>query len=448
MTCRESHKRDSKLLRRDSAVSRISEEEEGHWVRRLRGMGKTNSAILIFNGSVILQDCWISLSTVKARAIGVMAMRGNLQILSSEIKGSDDVETLGVFVEEADFLMSSSQVVKHLSGGIMLHSNSRSRSTIANTTIQGNSLFGLEISGDNSAPLIHQCLFSHNEGMAIKIGHRSCPQIRENQIKYNEMGICVTNADPVIIGNIIRYNFGDGVQFLEECAAHLEGNQIYENENGVLCSGRQCQPVITGNLQIAHNRMVGVKIEGAAFPSLLSNEIFENVRQGVLIVHNSNAKIEKNHIYRNLRANIALGAGQISILGNVITLGRCEGIFILDSSHPLISGNDINQNNDGILSVDSTPELTANEIHDNRRAGVILAGSSEATVADNHIRNNTLVGLLVRDQSRLTALNNEFAGGETPISCMAKDGVDSKQVRRDNVILGEAQLPLGRCTLI
>jgi parallel beta-helix repeat protein len=411
-------------------------------------MVKTNCAVLIVNGSVTLQDCWISLASVKAKAVGVMAMRGNVQVISCEIKGSDDEDTLGVFIEDADFLMTASQVAKHRSGGIILHSNSRSRATISNTTIQSNSLFGLEISGESCTPLIHQCLFSHNSGTALKIRHRSCPQIRENQIKYNEMGICVSNADPVIIGNIIRYNFGDGVQLLEECSARLEANQIYENENGVLCSGRLCQPVIEGNLQIAHNRMVGVKVEGAAFPILLSNEIFENVRQGVLIVHNSNGKIEKNHIYRNLRANIAFGAGEISIVGNTIALGRCEGIFILDSSHPLIAGNDISQNNDGILAINSTPEITENEIHDNRRAGVILTGASEATVSGNHIRNNTLVGLLVREQSKLTALNNEFIGGETPISCMAKDGVDPGRVRADNVIVGEAQLPLGRCSLI
>jgi parallel beta-helix repeat protein len=135
-------------------------------------------------------------------------------------------------------------------------------------------------------------------------------------------------------------------------------------------------------------------------------------------------------------------------VGNTIALGRCEGIFILDSSHPLIAGNDISQNNDGILAINSTPEITENEIHDNRRAGVILTGASEATVSGNHIRNNTLVGLLVREQSKLTALNNEFIGGETPISCMAKDGVDPGRVRADNVIVGEAQLPLGRCSLI
>lgn len=404
--------------------------------------------MLVVNGSVTLQDCWISLAAVKSRAIGVLAMKGNVQVLSCEIKGSDEEDTLGVFIEEADFLMTASQVAKHRSGGIILHSNARCRTTIANTTIQGNGLFGLEVSGDSCAPLLHQCLFTHNSGSALKITRRSCPQIRENQIKYNEMGICVSNASPVIVGNIIRYNFGDGVQFLEECSARLEANQIYENENGVLCSGRLCQPVIEGNLQIAHNRMVGIKVEGAAFPILISNEIFENVRQGVLIVHNSNAKIEKNHIYRNLRANIALGAGEISILGNTITLGRCEGIFILDSSHPMISGNEISQNNDGILAMNSTPEITENEIHDNRRAGVILTGTSEATVTGNHIRNNALVGLLVREQSKLIALSNEFVGGETPISCMAKDGVDSDRVRRDNVIVGEAQLPLGRCSLI
>ena len=429
-------------------ISRIPEEEESHWARNQRGVGKTNCGVLLFNGSVILQDCWISLAAVKARSIGIMAMRGSLQVLSCEIKGSEEGETLGVFIEEADFVMSSSLVTKHLNGGILLHSNSRARSTLSNTTIQGNSMFGLEISGEDSSPLINQCLFSHNEGMAIKVSKHSKPQIRENQIKYNEMGICVTNADPVIYGNIIRYNFGDGVRLMEECMARLEGNQIYENENGVLCSGRDCQPTIEGNLQISHNRMVGVRIDGMAFPTLIKNEIFENVRQGILIVHNSNAKIEKNHIYRNLRANIALGAGQITIIENRIELGRCEGIFILDASHPIISKNDINQNNDGILSVDSTPELMENEVHDNRRAGIILAGTSEATLTKNLIRSNTLVGLLVRDTARVEATGNEFSGGESPISCLSKERIDTRRVTRENVIVGEAQLPLGSCALI
>ena len=52
--------------------------------------------------------------------------------------------------------------------------------------------------------------------------------------------------------------------------------------------------------------------------------------------------IEKNKISENLKANIALGGINSSntfIVENEITLGRCEGIFLIDSDEAWIFRN-------------------------------------------------------------------------------------------------------------
>lgn len=78
----------------------------------------------------------------------------------------------------------------------------------------------------------------------------------------------------------------------------------------------------------------------------------------MLLVESSSAVIEKNEIYENLKANLALGGGNsvnTLIVENSIHNGRCEGLFIIDGENTWIMRNKIFENNDGIISVTSIP---------------------------------------------------------------------------------------------
>lgn len=75
----------------------------------------------------------------------------------------------------------------------------------------------------------------------------------------------------------------------------------------------------------------------------------------------SSATIEKNEITENIKANIALGGVNslnTSIIHNVISGGRCEGIFIIESGNCWIMNNQISENNDGVVCMTSLPEIS------------------------------------------------------------------------------------------
>lgn len=102
-------------------------------------------------------------------------------------------------------------------------------------------------------------------------------------------------------------------------------------------------------------------------------------QQGVLIVESASATIEKNTVFENLKANIALGGGNsvnTLVVENTIYGGRCEGIFIIDGENTWILRNKIFENNDGIITITSIPMVSHNEIYKNKSHGIMMVKDS------------------------------------------------------------------------
>ena len=67
-----------------------------------------------------------------------------------------------------------------------------------------------------------------------------------------------------------------------------------------------------------------------------------------------------NHVYKNLKANIAIGGKKSSdsvIFDNLIEGSCCEGIFITHSGITTIYKNKIKNNYDGIIISKSVPDI-------------------------------------------------------------------------------------------
>lgn len=82
--------------------------------------------------------------------------------------------------------------------------------------------------------------------------------------------------------------------------------------------------------------------------------------------------IEMNEISENIKANIALGGVNslnTCIIRNLISGGRCEGIFVIECGDCWIMHNTISDNNDGIVCMTSLPEISKNEINKNKSNG-------------------------------------------------------------------------------
>ena len=59
--------------------------------------------------------------------------------------------------------------------------------------------------------LIERCKIYHNEGSGVKISGLSTAKIKACEIKKNEKGVEVENADPFIFLNIIKENEQEGI---------------------------------------------------------------------------------------------------------------------------------------------------------------------------------------------------------------------------------------------
>ena len=121
-----------------------------------------------------------------------------------------------------------------------------------------------------------------------------------------------------------------------------------------------------------------------------------------MIVEKCNGFIENNYIYQNYKANIALGGEQsenTTIIRNKIFNSASEGIFIILAGKCSILMNEIYGNYDGVIAIESVPEIAFNNIYRNRNNGVILLRGTEPVLRKNNIYENEGVGLVLREKS-------------------------------------------------
>ncbi|OMJ91267.1 hypothetical protein SteCoe_6246 [Stentor coeruleus] len=424
--------------------SRTSE----HWVRNLKLSRSTNCALWVDGGNVSIEDCQVTLSSAKSPLPAIVINKGHLKIENCEIKGQGEVPTVGIYTIESDITVLKSKIYKHRSGGIIVYSKPTNKILISECQIIGNVNCGVYFLGEDSRPVIQRSKIAHNED-GIKIAQYNCAQIKGCEIKQNEKGVNVENADPFIFLNLIRGNREEGVYFHSEgdgrCDGKMMSNDLYENENAVVCCGPACFPIIEGNGKVAKNKKAGIKVMDGAHAVILRNEIYENKTQGILLVKGSSAHIEKNNIYSNKKANVAFGGSENSdttIVENSIFRGQAEGIFNLEGGTSWIKRNQIYENSDGIVLIDSYPVITMNSIYDNRRSGITVAGRSQPNIVDNEVLRNTAVGINIRDMATGLLLRNYAFGNLVQMAIITKSRMNIKQIKKENYIKGEVQLPL------
>ena len=404
-----------------------------------------NCALVIFGGIVIAEDCQITLGSIKVPMIAVAVQNAQLNLSSCEIKGNEEIGSIGVYCKNSAVSMQNCKVFKHKDGGIIIDNKPEQSVVISESVIVNNTKFGILCKNLEASAIIQRCKIMQNEGAGVMILDGNMSKIRENEIKYNETGIDVMDSSPLIHKNKIRCNFGNGITArttIINSTVKITMNTIYENENGICLRGDLMRGIIEENSFIGNNRKAGVRLEEHAEADIISNDIYENICQGILLITQTSANIEKNKIYGNLRANIALGLGSSRIQENKIYKGRCEGIFLFEADNTKVIDNEIFENNDGILAVDASIEIINNIVHDNKRTGITLAGNGECVLRDNEVRRSGACGINIRDQVLATLVGNK--GFDSPIEiCVLSDReFNIPEIRKSNEWRGEVQLPL------
>ncbi|CAG9332452.1 unnamed protein product [Blepharisma stoltei] len=421
------------------------ENEEFDWLAKLKSKTDANCGVQIFGGNVIIEDCQVTLSSIKAPMPAFFLNECQVHMSNCDVKGSLDISSTGIYAKDSNLAMQACKIYKHKNSAVLLDCTPNNVVTISECAIVNNSRCGILCQNVEFAPTVQHNKIMQNEGAGVLIMNGNIAKIKENDIKFNEVGIEIMDSNPVITKNKIRCNFGSGIairSYMTGSSVKIFGNQLYENENSIWIQGESCRSLIEDNPIICNNRKAGIRIEDSANAEIRGNDIYENICQGILMTTGTSAIIDKNCVYGNLRANIACGSGKIIISENRIYRGRCEGIFVFEGNGCEINSNEIYENNDGILVIESNLDIVKNLVHDNKRTGITIAGNGMCKVSENKAYRNTAVGFNIRDNVEGEILRNKAFENQIQICLITRKKWDIKILRNENEWVGEVQLPL------
>ena len=164
-----------------------------------------------------------------------------------------------------------------------------------------------------------------------------------------------------------------------------------------------------------NTRGTGVWIESSN-PLITNNTFTKSVRDGVFVTGTGNPKIEGNIFVQNTGNGISVTKNAQGEIRNNLFQDTGFGIAIGGASTPLVEGNQIIQNQDGLyISETAKPSLRKNIIQNNKRDGVIATisalpdlGTTE-NPGGNLIRNNTRYDVYnATATNRITAIGNDI----------------------------------------
>lgn len=219
--------------------------------------------------------------------------------------------------------------------------------------------------------------------------------------------IIVDGSSPTIANNIIRDNPEVGISIHHGSSALIKNNSIKDNtEDGIEC--RYSNPIIQDNTILNNGGGITLWVSS---PSILSNEIAENVREskpggGIFHDHYSRATVQGNVFRDNeARAGGAIYCDHYScetIADNIIVANRAPGgsgggIFVWGHSTPMIVNNLMIANEaeyGGAINcfTDSSPTILHNTISGNvavEGGGVATGYYSTPTIVNSILWGNT-----------------------------------------------------------
>ncbi|MBW4634386.1 MAG: DUF1565 domain-containing protein [Iphinoe sp. HA4291-MV1] len=155
--------------------------------------------------------------------------------------------------------------------------------------------------------------------------------------------------------------------------------------------------VITGiTVTNPENRGTGIWIESTN--PIITNSTFTNsIRDGIFVTGQGNPKIENNVFVQNKGNGISVAKSAIGEIRNNLFQDTGFGLAIGGNSTPLVEGNQIIENQDGLfISESAKPVLRKNVIQNNKRDGIVVIKNAAPDLGTtenpggNLIRSNTL----------------------------------------------------------
>lgn len=103
----------------------------------------------------------------------------------SEIKGCKNFQTLGLICKYGTLFMKDCRIHNHKGGGVFIACNEDTNIKITDSKIMFNQVCGINIVGDEGAPLIEGNKIENNEGPGVRISITSKTKLIKNEFKLN-----------------------------------------------------------------------------------------------------------------------------------------------------------------------------------------------------------------------------------------------------------------------
>jgi parallel beta-helix repeat protein len=156
-------------------------------------------------------------------------------------------------------------------------------------------------------------------------------------------------------------------------------------------------------------------------PTIKNNTFTNSVREGVFVTGTGNPKIENNIFFKNGGNGVSLARSAQGEIRNNTFEDTGFGLAIGGNSTPLVEGNQIIQNQDGLfISESATPILRKNVIQNNKRDGIVATINALPNLGTN----DSPGGNLIRNNTRHD-LNNSTRGNR--ILAVGND-IDQKRI--------------------
>ncbi len=249
-------------------------------------------------------------------------------------------------------------------------------------------LFLMEIRG--CSPVVTNCIFT---------GNKSGGAILATGLGVG-MGAPLSNAKPLITGNVIYGNMGTGIANGSNSGAIISNNEIFDNRfpeqsqkqqfAPAIGVREQARPLIENNICYRNETGIGaINFDANSFgdpaqPLIIrGNEIYENLMGGIGIrgiggAHITNRVIiENNRIYSNMEAGVRCTKIETAtIRHNSIYSNRKSGVSLWNVQNGIIEDNKIFMNYTTGVRLLAVPvvSLKKNKIYENVTAGVDFIG--------------------------------------------------------------------------
>ncbi|KAG8454971.1 hypothetical protein GDO86_001260 [Hymenochirus boettgeri] len=224
--------------------------------------------------------------------------------------------------------------------------------------------------------LIRKCLFRDGKG-GVFICSQGQAKVEESIFRDLTYAVrCIQNSKVIMLKNDIYHCKTSGVFLRLAAGGLIADNNIHSNTEAGVDIRKGANPVVLCN-RIHSGLRSGIVVLGNGKGNIRSNQIFGNKEAGIYILYNGNPIVSGNHIFQGLAlwGGVDIRRGGDPVLrSNLICCGYSDGVVVGERGKGLIEGNTIYGNKGcGIWIMSSSlPHITSNQIGHNSIYGVAV----------------------------------------------------------------------------